>query len=133
MAASREAAPPTMAPKSAEAELRRLGSMCTVASTTCRHAKSAAPGRHFSTGVSSAIREIGCIRRREAALLHPVRRLSSPPQRLRSLRDQGGLFGIDALARVLMGALDPEPGDVERWKEDQRQKRRDRQAAHDRV
>src|SRR5271166_2532929 len=133
MAATNEAPPPTMAPKSAEAELTRVGSMCKVTSNRCRHVKSAAPRGHLSASAWSAMGVIACMRRGKPPSWIGSDACHFSPPRFRSLHGQGCLFGIDVLARVLMGPLDPEPRYVERRKEDQGQKRRDRQAAHDRV
>src|ERR1700736_5815004 len=85
MAPSSEAPPPTKAPKSAEAGLRRVGSM----------AKAASP--------------------------------------LKLMNGHCGLSDSRVLVRRRVRVFDPEPGYVERRKEDKGQKRRDRQAAHDRV
>src|SRR3984893_9099747 len=51
----------------------------------------------------------------------------------RSAADRGGLPEIDAVANLRVGLFDAKPGHVERGKEDEGQKRRDRQAPHDCV
>ena len=51
--------------------------MCKIASNKCHHAKSAVPCGHLSASACSAMCVIACMRRREAAFLDRVRRLSS--------------------------------------------------------
>src|SRR6202051_3474054 len=105
MAPTREAPPPTMAPKSAETELRRLGSICKIASNKCRHANSAVQCGHLSAAAYLVICVIACTRR-EGAFLDRVRRLSFPHLRASGrCTTKAVCFGTDGLAGVLMGLL----------------------------